>query len=271
MSSLKTSAKLTSPAENTTIENNKFVNHEENIIEVRNLSFTYNGNDVLSHANLTVHRGDYLAVVGGNGAGKTTLLKIMLGLLKPTSGTVHIFGTNLADFKDWHRIGYVPQKATSFDAAFPATVLEVVLMGRYARRGLFHGTTEEDRQKSLEALQAVDMEPFQDRLIGDLSGGQQQRVFIARALAGQPEIIFLDEPTAGVEKGIRKQFYDLLQTLNKDLHLTVVIVTHDVEDMAHEAMHVACLDCTLFYHESVGDYFTATHLAEHPHDTNKEQ
>src|SRR5258708_5134679 len=165
--------------------------HTQNIIEVNKVSFSYDGQEVFKDINLTIHRGDYLAIVGGNGSGKTTLIKIILGLLEPTSGSVRLFARDIKDFKEWPKIGYVPQKATNFDSNFPATVEEAVLMGRYARRGLFRRITNEDREKTRQALEKVDMLVFKDRLIGDLSGGQQQRVFIARALATEPEVLFL--------------------------------------------------------------------------------
>ena len=241
------------------------VDHGENIVEVTNVSFSYNGNQVLHDVNLSIHRGDYIGLVGGNGSGKTTLIKIILGLLKPSTGTIRLFGKEISEFKDWPKIGYVPQKATSFDVNFPATVQEVVLMGRYGRRGLFHHTTQEDRNKAKEALQTVEMWERRDRLIGDLSGGQQQRVFIARALATEPEIVFLDEPTVGVEKNIKDDFYALLRKLNERLGLTVVLVTHDIESMAHEAMHIACIDGTIYFHDSVDKYFEASHAVIHPH------
>ncbi len=241
------------------------VDHRENIIEVEHLSFSYDGHPVLEDINMAIHRGDYLGLVGGNGSGKTTLLKIILGLLKPVSGTVKWYGKDIADFNEQSKIGYVPQKATSFDASFPASVEEVVMMGRYGRRGLFHRTTEEDRNKVHEALEQVDMGHQHNRLIGDLSGGQQQRVFIARALATEPEIVFLDEPTVGVEKHIRDEFYALLKKMNEHLHLTVVLVTHDIESIAHEAMHIACIDRTLFFHDSVDAYFKESHRIIHPH------
>ena len=241
------------------------VDHGKNIVEIQNVSFSYNGNEVLRDINLSIHRGDYLGLVGGNGSGKTTLIKIILGLLKPASGTVELFGKNISDFKDWSKIGYVPQKATSFDVNFPATVQEVVLMGRYARRGLFHRMTQEDREKAREALEHVEMWEHRERLIGDLSGGQQQRVFIARALATDPEVVFLDEPTVGVETNIKDDFYALLKKLNEQLHLTVVLVTHDMESMVHEAMHIACIDHTIFFHDSVDEYFQNSHTVEHPH------
>ncbi|MDD4989062.1 MAG: ATP-binding cassette domain-containing protein, partial [Candidatus Pacebacteria bacterium] len=153
------------------------VDHTKNIIEIKHVSFSYNGDEVLQDINLAIHKGDYLGLIGNNGSGKTTLLKIILGLLKPTKGTVMLFGQNIDVFKDWSKIGYVPQKATSFDANFPATAREIVLMGRYGKRGLFAQITDEDREKAKEALQYVDMIKHQDRLIGELSGGQQQRVF----------------------------------------------------------------------------------------------
>jgi len=236
------------------------VDHTKNIIEVKNVSFSYNDEGVLNDINLSIHKGDYLGIVGSNGSGKTTLLRIILGLLSPKKGTVELFGQDISVFKDWSRIGYVPQKVINFDNNFPVTVEEVVMMGRYGKLGLFNKANKEDKQEVYKALEHVDMLLYRDRPIGDLSGGQQQRVFIARALAGNPEIIFLDEPTVGVEKDIKEKFYQLLHDLNEKLDLTIVIVTHDIESMASEAMHVACIkDHTLVFHESIDDLFKKTH------------
>ncbi len=241
------------------------IDHTENILEIQDVSFSYGDDEILKNVNLTIHKGDYLGLVGGNGAGKTTLLKIIIGLLKPDSGVIKFFGQNINNFKDWSKIGYVPQKATNFDVNFPSTAKEVVLMGRFGRRGLFHRIDDEDRKKADEALKRVDMWEHRDQLVGDLSGGQQQRVFIARALAGDPEVIFLDEPTVGVEKDIKDEFYKLLRKLNEELHLTVILVTHDIESMAHEAMHIACIDRTLVFHNSVDKFFRESHNVVHPH------
>lgn len=236
------------------------VDHTKSIIEVSNISFSYNDQVVLKDANLSIHKGDYLGVVGSNGSGKTTLLRIILGLLSPKSGTIKLFGEDISEFKNWSKVGYVPQKVINFDNNFPVTVLEVVSMGRYGKRGLFHKITEEDEQKVIEALRNVDMLDYINRPIGDLSGGQQQRVFIARALAGDPLVLFLDEPTVGVEKDVKEKFYQLLHDLNEKLNLTIVIVTHDIESMANEAMHVACIkDNTLVFHESIDDLFKESH------------
>ncbi|HWA32179.1 MAG TPA: metal ABC transporter ATP-binding protein [Candidatus Paceibacterota bacterium] len=230
------------------------VNHSKNIIELKNISFSYGKNEVLKDISLEVHQGDYLGIIGPNGAGKTTLLKIMLGLLIPASGSVKIFGQDILDFKDWQKIGYVPQKATNFDDRFPATVREVVLMGRYARAGILHGIKKKDEAIVEKSLKQVGVWELRDRLIGDLSGGQQQRVFIARALATEPEVILLDEPTTGVDQKTQDEFYALLKKLNQELALSLVLVSHDTERIIREVMHIACIDTTLVCHLSPEDY-----------------
>ena len=210
-----------------------------------------------------------IVIIGGkNGAGKTTLLKIILGILEPENGSVKLFGQDIKHFKEWSKIGYVPQKATNFDVNFPATVKEVVAMARSAKKGLFHKTNKQDNEVIEKSLRQVDMWEYKDRLIGDLSGGQQQRVFIARALAGQPEIIFLDEPTTGVDKKSQDDFYNILRGLNKDLGLTLVLVTHDVERITKEAMHIVCIDHTLVCHTTPEEFLKESKLVIAPHHHN---
>ncbi len=224
------------------------------IIQVKDVSFAYGPTHVLHHITLDIHEGDYLGMVGPNGSGKTTLLKIMLGLMPPSEGSVKLFGQDLADFREWEKIGYVSQKAVQIDVNFPATVREVVLMGRYARRGILHAVTKEDERIARKALEQVGMWGFKDRLIGDLSGGQQQRVFIARALAGEPEVLFLDEPTTGVDARTEAEFYGLLRALNRGLGLTLVLVSHDIEMVTKEAMHIACIDRHLVCHSTPEEF-----------------
>jgi zinc transport system ATP-binding protein len=236
------------------------VDHTNNLIQIDHVSFRYGENEVLHNINLAIHQGDYLGMVGGNGAGKTTLLKIILGLLEPSEGSVRIFGQDSKKFKHWEKIGYVPQKATYVDANFPVTVREVVAMGRFAQRGLLRFLTKQDQQAIIKALEQVDMTEYQNRLIGNLSGGQQQRVFIARALAGNPEIIFLDEPTTGVDAKSQDAFYALLQKLNQEYKLTLVLVTHDIDRITKEAMHIACIDRELVCHTSTEDFIKQSEL-----------
>lgn len=226
------------------------VNHTKNIIEVKDVSFSYGDTVVLKNISLTIHEGDYLGVIGPNGSGKSTLLKLMVGLLKPTSGEIKLFGQNLNNFKDWHKLGYVSQKAVNFDFLFPATVKEVVEMGRYGSKGLFKNLNKKDDEIVERSLNQVEMWNFKDRLIGDLSGGQQQRVFIARALAAEPEVIFLDEPTVGVDAKTQEQFYALLKKLNRELNLTLVMISHDLEVMTKETTELACVNQNLVYHDN---------------------
>jgi len=232
------------------------INHSANALELEHVSFSYSENAVLSDITLTVPKGDYLGIIGPNGAGKTTLLKLALGLLVPKKGSVRLFGKDIAQFTRWAKIGYVPQSVTHFDAMFPATANEVALMGRYAARGLFHAITKTDRRRAHFALEQVGMEAYRNRLIGELSGGQQQRVFIARALAADPDIIFLDEPTIGVDQNARADFYVLLKRLNKELGMTLVLVSHDVETVAHEAKHLACVDHSIVYDGTPEGFFS---------------
>lgn len=222
------------------------IDHTHNIIELHNISYSYNASEkVLDNISFSLHKGDYLGIIGPNGGGKTTLLKIMLGLITPISGTIKLFGQEIKHFKSWDKIGYVPQKASHFDNNFPATVWEVVAMGRYAKRGLFNLPTATDTKKVEKALEQVDMLEYKNRQIGDLSGGQQQRVFIARALATEPEVIFLDEPTAGVDATNQEKFYELLRKLNKELSLTLILVSHELDVVVKEATEVACINCKL--------------------------
>lgn len=231
------------------------VDHTKNIIEIKDVSFGYdNKGDVLKNINLQIHKGDYIGFVGPNGSGKTTLIKIIIGLLKFKEGSIKIFGQNLENFKDWHKIGYVPQKTTAFDINFPVTVEEVVAMGRYSRRKLGQKITPEDKKLIQKSLENVDMWDYRGRLIGDLSGGQIQRVFIARALVNDPEIIFLDEPTTGIDEKSQKDFYQLLQKLNKEMNITLIIVSHDIEKLTQEVMHMVCVNQTLTCHTTPEEF-----------------
>jgi zinc transport system ATP-binding protein len=183
---------------------------------------------------LQIFKGDYVAFIGPNGGGKTTLVRILLGLNKPTFGEIKLFGLKQKSFNAWHKIGYVPQRATQIDTSFPATVLEVVTMGRTAKRGLLSLLNEEDRRIVKESMIKMDVLDLKEKLIGTLSGGQRQRVMIARALASEPEILILDEPNTGVDVASQSRFYELLRELNKNEKITIVFVTHDIGVIADD-------------------------------------
>lgn len=236
------------------------IDHRKNIIEAENISYAYGPTEVIKDVSLAIHQGDYLGIIGPNGSGKTTLLRVMLGLLKPTRGNVRLFGEPLSKFRDWRKIGYVPQKAVNFDPMFPATVFEIAAMGRCGKRGLRGRLTAEDGKIIARALEQVDMSPYQDQLIGNLSAGQQQRVFIARALAAEPEIIFLDEPTVGVDVNAQEQFYALLRKVNQTLVVTLILVSHDIDVVAAEATEIACLNQKLIYHGAPAEFMKDDYL-----------
>lgn len=230
------------------------IDHTKNIIELTNVSFAYGDTPVLDRVNLNIHKGDYLGVIGPNGGGKTTLVRLMLKLLAPSRGVIKLFGEPIEDFRDWQKIGYVPQNVAQIDHNFPTTVYEVVAMGRYGKLGLFHKLSEKDHIYIKKSLDAVEMSDQKDRLIGDLSGGQRQRIFIARALASEPEVIFLDEPTVGVDQQTQESFYKLLKKLNQQLGLTLILVSHDIDVVAREATEMACVNKTVTYDDSPQDF-----------------
>jgi zinc transport system ATP-binding protein len=227
---------------------------KETIVEIDHISYRYEREQVLEDIHLSIPRGAYLAIVGPNGSGKSTLIKLLLGLLKPQKGKILLFGEEIDKFKDWQKVGYVSQKANSFNSGFPATVYEVVASGLTKKLGLFRFLKKEDKQKIVDAVASVDMLPFLNRNIGELSGGQQQRIFIARALVSNPELLILDEPTVGVDAQNVKNFYDMLEDLNKKSGISLLLVTHDISAISDKVTHVACLNKYLHFHGDSKEY-----------------
>ncbi|MGZ7108833.1 MAG: metal ABC transporter ATP-binding protein [Methanobacterium sp.] len=213
----------------------------EKALEIRNLNVKINHNLILEDINLAVNKNDFMAIIGPNGGGKSTLLKTILDLIKPESGEIKILGKDQKDALK--QIGYLPQKSY-FDFSFPINVFDVVLMARY--NGLFKRYHVKDKKVVKEALKEVGMLEYKDRQINELSGGQMQRVFIARALAREPELVLLDEPTASVDPGMQKSFYELLSSLKEKM--TIILVTHDVGVASSYVDDIACLNRKLFYH-----------------------
>jgi len=215
----------------------------DSIIEIQNLNFSYNSQPVLRDANLTVNQGDFVAMIGPNGGGKTTLLKLMLGLLNADSGAVRIFNKPPQDVS--HRIGYVPQDV-HINKNFPVSALDVVLMGTLKPGRGWSRHSQQDRLAAINALEQVEMKKFRDHRIGELSGGQKQRVFVARALVTDPELLFLDEPTASIDTKGQNEFYALLKELNKTI--TIIIVSHDLMVISGTIKSVICVNQSLHYH-----------------------
>ncbi len=213
------------------------------VIAIRDLHFAYAGAPVLQAIQLEVAKGDFVGIVGPNGGGKSTLLKLMLGLLQPDSGELQVFGQ--APRRSVERIGYVPQYA-NFTRDFPISVWETVLLGRLMPRRWFGGNSAADRQLAEQALRETEIWELRERPIGALSGGQLQRVLMARALASQPDILLLDEPTASVDVRAEKTIFELLRHLNQ--RMTIIVVSHDVGFISDYVNRVACLNRRLVCH-----------------------
>ncbi|WP_244246994.1 metal ABC transporter ATP-binding protein [Nocardioides euryhalodurans] len=200
------------------------------VIEVRDLDVSIAGRTVLQGVDLTVQDGQFVALMGANGSGKSTLVRAVTRLRPVADGSVELFGTPLARFDEWHRIGYVPQRAGAASGV-PASVREVVASGRLGRRRLFRPLSRADRRAVDDALEVVGLEDRAAESVATLSGGQQQRVLIARALAGEPELFFLDEPTAGVDLPNQEALARSLAVLG-DRGATIVLVAHELGPLA---------------------------------------
>ncbi|MFD2925066.1 metal ABC transporter ATP-binding protein [Halobacillus naozhouensis] len=226
----------------------------DKIIEVDHVSFKYDAEWIVQDVDLSIEKGQFLGLVGPNGSGKSTLIKLMLGLVKPDQGNIRLFGRELRYFDQWQEVGFVSQKANSFNSGFPATVLEVVKTGLVSRIGAFRFFNRKHKEKALEALRIVEMDDYADSSIGELSGGQQQRVFIARALVSDPALLILDEPTVGVDAKHVADFYDLLARLNREQGISLLMVTHDIGTITEHATHVACMNKSVHFHGASEEY-----------------
>ncbi len=206
------------------------------IIEIENLSFSYNKQKILENICLKVEERDFLAIIGPNGGGKSTLLKLILGINPIQKGSIKTFGEKPK--KNLSKIGYVPQN-TNVNTDFPIKVIEVVMMGHIGTKRPLFGYAKEEIMCAMGALAQVGMEKFAKKKIGDLSGGQRQRVMIARALCAHPQILILDEPTSSIDVDGQKQIYELLELLNKSI--TIIVVSHDISvilEFANKVVHI---------------------------------
>ncbi|NPA55170.1 MAG: metal ABC transporter ATP-binding protein [Epsilonproteobacteria bacterium] len=204
------------------------------MVQINNVSFQYGHEKILDNINLHIAKGDYIAFIGPNGGGKTTLIKIILGILKPTSGTIKI-ATN--------KIGYVPQY-TNFSLDIPITVLDVVLQGRLTKNKFFY--CKNDIKKAIEKMELLQIANLQSKKISDLSGGQRQKVLIARALVDEPELLILDEPTSAIDTKSQRAIYAIL----KQLDITKIIISHDMNVLLEGVNKVAYISQTLVLHDT---------------------
>ncbi len=247
------------------------------VISAEKVWFRYHSEDVLSELSFNINSGDYIGLVGPNGSGKTTLIKIFLGLLRPETGTVSLFGSRPWNFSEWQRVGYLPQKLAAFNPLFPATVKEVVASGLLSRKRFPRRIRKSDGEAIDNALRLMDIHDIRGKLIGELSGGQHQRVLLARALVHEPELVILDEPTTALDPETREKFYSTLRALNRDKQVTVILVTHDIGSIGKYSSKLLYLDKRIIFYGSfedfclskdMGHYFGeySQHLICHRHD-----
>jgi len=228
------------------------------IVRASHVELYRDGQEVLRDVDLEVAKGEILGIVGPNGGGKTSLLRLILGLDRPSSGEIELFGQPVSRFREWHRVGYIPQHAVAFDPNW---------------------FRPEDFAVARSATELCGLSGLEGRRVGALSGGEKQRVFIAKAIASRPDLLVMDEPTAGVDPESERRFYDLLGRLKDELGLTVIFVSHDLGVVSARVDRVACLNRTLVYegppralHDEAllrtlygGGTVTIAHSEEQPH------
>ena len=213
------------------------------ILEISGVSAAYNGDLVLENINMVVERNDFIGVIGPNGGGKTTLLKLILGLIKPVSGNIHIDRAILTN----NKIGYLPQLPES-DTGFPVSVQDVVLSGLMNKKRAYGRMTVADRNKANTILEELGLEKLKKKSLSDISGGELQRVYLGRAIIGSPELILLDEPGNFVDSSFEQGFYEKLRELNEKI--TILMVSHDVGTISAYVKSFACVNKHLHYHDS---------------------
>ena len=220
----------------------ELMNEQEPVIDLKNVWAGYEDDLILEDVNFKVYKGDYIGLIGPNGGGKTTLIRVILGLIKPLRGEVRVMGRSAQAGRRY--IGYVPQ-VPSEDKVFPATVWDVVRMGRLGQKNLMRSYSKDDDRIVEEKMRWVGMLDYRDVAVGELSGGQRQRVHIARALATEPAILLLDEPTASVDPEASNNLYELLRRLNEKI--TILLISHDMTAISAYVKTIGCVNRRLVY------------------------
>jgi zinc transport system ATP-binding protein len=213
------------------------------LFEMQSVSVSYGAGLVLRDVNFSVNESDFIGVIGPNGGGKTTLLKVILGLIKPVSGTI-VFNSNLAE---GNNIGYLPQMSTG-DNHYPVSVMDVILSGMMIQKRIISRMSSSDKKKAAEVIEELGLSGLEHSSLDELSGGQLQRVFLGRAIIGDPELLLLDEPGNFVDSNFENDFYEKLRILNK--RMAVLMVSHDIGMISSHVKSYACVNMGLHYHPS---------------------
>ncbi len=250
------------------------------VVVVKDVDFRYNYEKILSGVSFEIVSGDYLGIVGPNGSGKTTLLKLVVGSLKPTKGKIEIFGESPEEMKKKELIGYLPQVMPGKSFNFPATVMEVVLMGLISKKRFPKRITKEDVEKAERIMEMMKILDLRRKFVGELSGGERQKVFLSRALVHEPKLLILDEPVAALDPESREDFYRIMERLNRDMGITIMMATHDTGEIGNYATKLLYLDRRVVFFgsfdsfcqsEEMTRYFGeySQHIICHRHDRKK--
>ncbi|MBM3209152.1 metal ABC transporter ATP-binding protein [Candidatus Shapirobacteria bacterium] len=224
------------------------------IVEIKNLSVRYGATIALQNISCQIEQGDFVGLVGPNGGGKTTLAKTILGLLPPHEGKIALFGQDSREFDEWQKIGYLPQKHTSINPLFPASVGEVVSLGLLSAKKRPKNITTADWQEIDALLKDMGIFDLKSKLISQVSGGQQQKVMLARALISKPEILILDEPSTALDPNSREQFFARLEKLNKEAKTTIILITHDTGYIGQYANKLLYIDRKLVFFGNISEF-----------------
>jgi len=224
------------------------------VISIKGLSFAYQGNYVLQDVSFGIKAGDYIGIVGPNGSGKSTLMRCILGLNEAEQGEISLFGVPRSSFVEWHRIGFLPQGLQLFNPNFPATVEEVVRLGRLSRKRFPRRFDRSDSAAVAQSLELMGISSIRNKPIGELSGGLRQRALLARALVNEPDILILDEPTTALDPDTRENFYAILKDLNRNRGTTVILVTHDSATVGLYASRLLYLDKRIIFYGTFREF-----------------
>ncbi len=239
------------------------------IIHSKNLCVRYRQTLALDNISFTIDAGDYVGIVGPNGSGKTTLIKTMLGLMELESGSIEIMGKPASGFRNWQKIGYLPQATTITNKSFPATVAEVVSTGLLGAKSFPRSLSAADWHQVSAILELLDISSLYKEQIGNLSGGQTQRVLLARAMVATPAILILDEPTAALDPSTREHFYETISLLNKEQGTTILLITHDSGTIGQYASKMLYLDHKLVFYGSFADFCHSPDMSHYFGDSSQ--
>ena len=199
------------------------------VLDIDNLSFAYDRNPILNNINLKIDKGDFITISGSNGSGKSTLINLILGKLKMNKGSIKLFDTSIESFKDFEKIGYVPQVREASSLSFPITSREYVVLNLYKSFNKFNRPSKDNWMMVDSILESLNIKDLRDIPINKLSGGQAQRVMIARALVNDPNFLILDEPTVGIDKKSKEDLIELLVHINQNHKKTIMMVSHEAD------------------------------------------